>query len=202
MTIGAYLSRIDVYGTETVQDYAYTREISYSKNISLDENIDDDTFKNIIESNCNVDIYLAGSVRNCGGNLTNGLDLVNQYVLIILHQTLTDRVLSVLANKVKGQTGVNIIHTTIVSEMDRYLLNGYLNTDRIWNRESVEITYNGQSYSIIEADTPLDSGYKVVILPISSLSDDDIKNHSVPPIYVILSDSYGIRYVTINGDVI
>lgn len=202
MTIGAYLSKINVYGVGTVQDYAFTRELSYSENVKLDEDITDEEFKQIMDANCNIDINLAGAVRNCGGNLTNGLDLVNQYVLIVLHQTLTDRILATLTNKIKGQTGLASIHTVMASEMDKYVVNGYLSLDKIWNKESVEITYNNQSYSIIESNTPLNSGYKIVILPFTSLTEDDIKKHALPPIYVILSDSYGIRYVTINGEVI
>lgn len=202
MTIAAYLSKIDVYGTNTVQDYMYTVEQSYDSNIDLASDITDEVYSNIIDANNNVDIYLSNAVRNCGGNLTNGLDLVNQFVLIILHQVLTERVLAILASKVKGQIGLAAIHTAMANEMTNFIRNGYLSTDEIWTDETKSVSYNGLTYDIIEKNTALTAGYKIVILPIMSLSETDKIKHSTPPIYIVLADSEGIRCATINGEAI
>ena len=56
--------------------------------------------------------------------------------------------------------------------------------------------------ALIEKNTPLTLGYRVVVLPYSSLSEDDKQNHKCPPIYIFLAESYGIRSITINGEVI
>lgn len=196
MTIAAYLSNINVYGIDTVQDYAFTKE-----NIT-EENIDDSTYESIISNNMNVDLYLANAVRNLGGNLKDGKDIVNEYVLIILHQTLTDRLVNLLAQKLKGPKGLAAIHTCMAQELAKYVTNGYLTTSKVWTNPTLTTTYNNQTYMIIEENTPLLLGYQTSILPMSALTDEDKANRKTPPIYVILATSYGIRQITINGEVI
>ena len=69
---------------------------------------------------------------------------------------------------------------------------------------------NKKSFTIIGGDDRqlylgeclLKNGYIVKILPISSLSSTDKSNHSTPPIYIIIADQYGIRKITINGEII
>lgn len=197
MTIAAYLTRINVYGANTVNDYAFTAE-----NITA-ENITDESYKLIINNNENVDIYLANAVRNCGGNCKDGIDIVNNFVRIILHQTLTNQLISLLTEKIKNSSGVAKIYTTCCAELDKYLINGYLSTDKVWTDDDYVVTKpNGVSYTIIEKGTPLLNGYNVTVLPLTSLTDDEIKAHKSPDIYIVIADQYGIRKITINGEVI
>ena len=197
MTIAAYLTRIDVYGANTVNDYAFTPEKI------KEENITDESYKLIINNNENVDIYLANNVRNCGGNCKDGIDIVNNYVRIILHQTLTNQLISLLSEKIKNSNGVAKIYTTCCAELDKYLINGYLTTDKVWTDDDYIVTKpNGVTYTIIEKGTPLLNGYNVTVLPLTSLTDDEIKAHKAPDIYIIIADQYGIRKITINGEVI
>lgn len=196
MTIAAYLTKLSIYGTDTIHDYAFTAE-----NITAEAN-DDAVLGSVLEKNMNVDMTLVNAVRNLGGNLTNGLDIVNQYVLIVLQQTVTDRLLSLLTQKIKGQSGISAIYTAIAGELGRYVTDGYLVTDKVWTDETKTVSYNGKTYVLIEKNTPLTLGYRVVVLPYGSLSEDDKKNHKCPPIYIFLAESYGIRSITINGEVI
>lgn len=196
MTIAAYLTKLDIYGNDTIKDYAFTTE-----NITAEVN-DDTVLGNVLDNNMNVDMLLADSVRNLGGNLTDGTDIVNQYTLIVLHQTVTDRLLNLLTQKIKGQSGVSAIYTTIAGELGRYLTNGYLTTDKTWTDSTKTISYNGKTYTLIEENTPLRLGYKITVLPLSSLTEEDKKAHKCPPIYIFLAESYGIRSITINGEVI
>lgn len=195
MTVAAYLSNIDVYGINTVQDYAFTKE-----NITPEEQ-NDDLLESILQT-ANVDMMLAGTVRNLGGNLTNEYSLVNQFCLIVLHQTVTERVLNLLTQKIKGNDGLTALHSVISQELGKYVTSGYLSTDKIWKDKDLTITYNNQSYTIIKQGTSLSLGYKIAILPLTSLTDEDIANKKTPPIYIILSESYGIRMVEISGEVI
>ena len=195
MTIAAYLSKIDIEGIETVHDYDFTLENVESV---LDDNT---TFETLQENNINVDIYLAGAVRNIGGNTCDGHDLVNEYMLICLHQTLTNAVLQALTTKVKGNSGLSVIKTYMIQELNKYVTNGYLATDKLWKFDTMSVSYNGGTYTIIEKNTPLLAGFKIVILPYNSLNETDIQNKKTPPIYVIIADAYGIRKVTINGEV-
>lgn len=199
MTIAAYLSRINVYSIDSIFDYAFTQEKI------IPEELTDSTFGNILDHNMNVDINLANVVRNCGGNCKDGEDLVNNYVRIILHQTLTDNLIDLLTQKIKSTTGLSKIYTVIAQELQKYLTSGYLTTDKFWQEEDLVVTYpqvGGKQYTIIEKGTPLTNGYLIKILPFTALSEADKTNHSAPPIYIIIADQYGIRHLTINGEVI
>lgn len=196
MTIAAYLSKINVYDTDSVHDYMYTAEVID------DEDISDSDYERIIQANMNVDISLAGTVRNCGGNLTDGSDLVNSYVLILLQQTVTSRLTQLLSQKIKSSDGLAKIYAVISQELNNYLSCGYLTTDKIWIDPDLTVAYNNEIYTIVETGTALTDGYLIKVLPFSSLSDSDKFSHKTPPIYLVLASQYGIRAITINGEVI
>lgn len=197
MTIAAYLTTIKIYGSDTIKDYAFTKET-----IKAETN-DDTILGNVLDNNMNVDMTLANATRNLGGNMTNGYDLVNEYTLIVMHQTISSRLVSLLTEKIKGNSGTSAIYTAIASELGRYITNGYLAQDKVWTDETKTYTDSkGKTYTLIEQNTPLTLGYKIAVLPFSSLSDEDRAAHKCPPIYIFVADSYGIRNITINGEVI
>lgn len=210
MSIAAYLSQINVYGVDTVYDYAYTVEpvlkdlTDPSSPVVLydAEDISDDTYGTIITNNMNVNVYLAGAVRDCGGNLKNGADVVNSFVRIILHQTLTGRLIALMTEHLKGTSGLGKIYATTSQELEMYKTAGYLSTDKIWTDNTLKVTYNNVTYTIIEKGTALTNGYLVKVLPYAALTDQQKALHQAPPIYVIIADQYGIRSITIQGDVI
>lgn len=196
MTICAYLSRINVYGVSTVNDYMYTAESI------AEEVLTDDQYETISTNNINVDTYFGGNVRNLGGNLKNGADLTNSFVRIILHQTLTERLIELLVTKIKNADGIGKIYATISKELENYRTCGYLSSDKIWSDKTMIVTVNGTQYTIIEEGTPLINGYFVKVLPMSALTENDIAERKAPPIYVIIADQYGIRAITVNGEII
>jgi len=198
MSIAAYLSKINVYKVDSINDYAYTKEFEALENTTA-TNTD---VQNAIANHYNVDIQLANSVRNIGGDMKNGLDLVNHYVLIILHQTLQDRLVDLLSQKIKGTSGISAIYSTATSELNKYVTSGYLTNDKIWTNPTLKVEKEGVSYTIIEQNTPIINGYYIKILPLSSLSAEDKAAHKAPYIYIILSTSYGIRLIEIEGEVI
>lgn len=195
-TIGAYLSKIKVYATNSVHDYCYT-----SENIDGSD-VDDNTYDTLNDKNINFDYKIAGSVRNIGGNLTDGKSLINEFMLIVLQQTVTERLLALLGTKLKGSTAIARIRSTISDELNYYVKNGYLALDKVWTDDDWDIPYNSSTYTIIESNTPLTTGYLVEILPLASISDEDRKDHRCPPIYIVLADSWGIRKVSLTGQVI
>lgn len=196
MTMAAYLAGIDVYGIDTVYDYMYTAE-----NIE-EEVLTDAQYETLSLNNINVDNYLAGSVRNLGGNLKNGADITNSFVRIVLHQTLTERLLETLVNKIKNSSGVGKLYAAICNELANYRTCGYLSTDKIWTDKTLSVVVNNKPYEIIAQGTPLINGYHVVILPLTALTENDKALRKAPPIYVIIADQYGIRKVTVNGEII
>ena len=203
-TVAAYLSNINYYETDTVHDYMFTVE-NYTTQAGLtNEGIDltNEQYLDLISNNYNVDIDIANSIRNMGGNCKDGEDLVNNFSRIVLHQTLTERLVELLAQKLKSTSGISKIYATICSELERYKNAGYHTTDKIWTKEDLKISRNGVTYTIVEKGTPLTNGYIVTILPMTALTDEERAERSAPPIYVILADQYGIRKMTISGEII
>ena len=199
MTIAAYLSRVDVYKSNDVKDYAFTQEILNTSNFPSNMN---SYVKHAIDKHKNITIDINGVNRNLGGDLTTGEDLINKYVLIILHQTLSQRVFEVLTQKLKGNECVTALYSAMSRELNRYLNSGYLSVDKVWTDDDLTIVKNNVTYTLITQGTALVTGYKITILPFASLDPTEIAAHKLPYIYVVLGDSYNIRKATINGETI
>ena len=197
MTMAAYLSQLDISENDAVQDYMFTAEKITPENES------DDIYDKLIAGNYNVDIVLSGVVRNCGGNCSNGDDLINNFTRIILHQTLTDSLLDLLTQKIKLSTGISKIYAVITNELEKYKYCGYLTTDKVWEDEDLKVVgADGITYTIISKGEALLNGYVIKVLPNSAMTKNDKALHNTPPIYVILADQYSIRKITINGEII
>lgn len=201
-TVLAYYSKIDIYKPNVANDYAFTLEKFTSLGNDLKEKYyteNNSNVVNVINNNLNIDAILDQSnIRNIGGNDIAGQELTNQYMLILLHQTLSQRLLQVLINKIKyNDIGVATILGAINQELNRYVNNGYLYQDKIWTDS--DLYY--KNTLIINENTPLTTGYKVVILPFSTLEPADIKAHKLPDIYILIGDSYFIRQINITGEV-
>lgn len=199
MTMAAYLTRVNINGNNTVFDYAFT-----SENIAINTSpaIDDTLFDVLMGFNLNFNIPLAGVTRNVGGNMSSGRPLINEFMLIVLHQTVTDELLILLTSKIKGNQALSAIRAIITQELNRYITNGYLDTNKIWVNEDWVVTHNAQSFTIITQGTPITLGYWIQVLPWSALDASDRAERKAPPIYLVLADSYGVRKIEVNGKVI
>lgn len=190
-SIAAYLSQIDVYSIDSVKDYMFTNE----SNGMEAEDVSDVNYNSLITNNYNVDIDLQGNVRVCGGNCKDGDSLSNNFIRIVLHQTLTSRLVSLLATKISGSNGVGKIYATLIDELGYYKANGYLSTEKVWTKD--DLIVNG--VKVIEKGTPLVDGYYIKVFPVTSTV---ISTKSAPPIYIIIADQYSIRVINIVGEVI
>lgn len=197
MAMAAYLCRINVDKENTVFDYMFTPE-----SITAESNLTDAEFGSLITYNYNVDIRLANAVRNMGGNCKDGADFTNNYVRIVLHQTLTDSLVNLLSQKIKGTSGISQIYSAIAQNLENYRLCGYLTTDKIWTYDDLDVIRNGQTYNVIKKGDALVNGYIIKVLPMSALTENEKLKRSAPPVYVVLADQYGIRKITISGEVI
>ena len=196
MTMAAYVSQIDVYKQNTVNDYAFTSE-------TIDfEDITNEQLTTILNNNMNVDVSLGNVSRDVGGNLKDGSDLVNTFVRLVLHQTLTNRLLDLLVQKIKNSTGVAQIYSAITQELEAYRSSGYYSLDKVWEADDLSVVLNQQQYTIITKGTALIDGYYVKVMPYASLIEQERAARKAPYIYIILADQYGIRQITINGEVI
>ena len=209
MTILAYLSKINAYGENTVNDYSFT--IESIDDMTVEDALSQETEKNVytddkivgtcMENNINIDTVLANNIRNVGGNLSSGIDLVNYYMMIVLQQTVEASVVNVLSDKLSGAEGTAIIYNAIVTQLNKYNRSGLIAAGN-WKDEDWSITFNGDTYTVASANERFVLGYKVLVVPFASLNSEQISAHECPPIYIALTNKYGIRKVTINGEVI
>lgn len=190
----AYFTKLKLDEANSLKDYMFTTEV-VADNACID---DDNVVKQVIQYNYNADIKLGGVATNIGGNDTAGNDLSNQFALLVLHQTLSEKLLQVLQSKIRyDQVGVSKVLNAITGELNRFRNCGYLTTDQVWKEDALYY----KNYKIIDTNTPLINGYHVVILPFESLSDTQRKAHQFPDIYILAADSYSIRLISIDGQV-
>lgn len=201
MSCAAYMTQVSIDLSRSIQDYCYTIEdVSMFSGAVQDNN---DTFVSLVNKQFNVDTTLVNNVRNIMGNTISGYDMMNYYVRIILTQTLTDRIVGVLASKIKfDRTGINKVVNAITQELNIYKSNGYLNTEYIWTEDDLYYSFNGVDYLVCSRNTPLKMGYKFIVLPITSLTQEQREQHVFPPVYVLIADSMSVRQIVINGDAI
>lgn len=200
MAIAGYLADIQFYGSSTVKDICYTTTSTLAD--SGDNEINDTIYDRlqILHYNC---IYpLGGTNRIIGGDNTSGLSLVNDYSLIVCHQTLTENLTQLLSYKLSGSTGMSRILATLTEELQNYVTNGYLVPGKVWNDPTLTIAYNGQTFTVITQGTQVLKGFIVYAIPYYAISDTDRAAHKTTPIYVILSTSDGIRQISVDGTAI
>lgn len=200
MAAAAYLTQVNISNSKTIADYCYTIEnVSMFEGSVVDDN---DLVVSLANKHFNVNTTLVNATRNIMGDTISGLDMMNYYIHIILTQTLTERIMTVLASKIKyDKSGVNKVINAMIQELDIYKNNGYLSIDDIWTEEDLYYTFNNVDYLVCKRNTPLTTGYKITILPLSSLTTDQKQAHVFPPIYVLISDSISIRQIVISGDI-
>lgn len=202
MAAAAYLSQIEPGRPSSVQDYAFTIEDLSMFTASQLPVIDNSTGVTLARNHFNFDTDLVNATRNFPGDALSGADIVNYYMKILLTQDLTDRLAALLVSKIKfNQSGINRVMNVISQTMNTYIDNGYLNTDFIWTGEDITYTFNGREYLVCSKNTPFAKGYKCIVLPLASLTDEQRERHAMPPIYMVLADQTGIRSILINGDV-
>ena len=196
----AYYTQINIYAADSTEDYCYTKE-KYDEDTSgttynfvFDDN---DFVKLAMQLDINVDINLSNSVRVIGGNDTAGYSLTNQYMLLVMHQTLTGRLIDLLTTKIKyNAQGLGLVLNVISAELNKYVNNGFLSTNKTWT--DGDLYYDG--YLIVNDNTLLNLGYKVSILPFESLTEEEIAAHQLPKIYILIADTYSIRKIVVNGE--
>lgn len=201
LSIGAYLSNINIDINNSVKDYAFTTESLVNEEDLVSDNKLAESLMSL--KNINFITNIANDNRNIGGDDSNGNSIVNTFVNIMMHQTVSERLMKVLAGKVKYDVnGLNIISANLNQELQRYVSCGYLNTMKQWTDDSWIVNENGINYTVISKNTALDKGFKFVVLPFSSLTSNEKAEHKLPKIYIVIADSYSIRSITISGEII
>lgn len=195
MAIAGYLSSINVYDEDDVKDYDFTIEKGFENDKAISDKIttESDT-SSLADISINFDMYIADEMRNIGGNLTNGNSVVDEFILIVLQQLVTDNVMKTLSSKIKGQSGISAIRTSISEILNNFVSSGYLVTDMLWTDKDLYITNSLTSKSelVISKNTPITTGYHIHMF---KMGDDRRSVNS----YIVLPTAKGIRYVDIQG---
>ncbi len=217
MSIAAYLTRIDINSMNGVKDYCYTVEAttpdinctdSDDKTATADSSgyeskeIDDDLHDILKGCHFTFTHYLANDNRAIGGDTCAGYSFVNEYVSIIVHQTITNALINLLTSKPSSTNICGLINSVISSDLNKYVTNGYLTTNKVWPDDTLTITKNGVTYDIITTGTQLAKGYYITTLPLSSLTASERANHKAPTSYVVLAEDDAIRMIDVLGEII
>lgn len=188
MNMAAYLTQIDFTKANTVLDYMFTEE---SNTVALNDS--DTTFNYVKNNNFNGVFNVANKYINIGGNCCDGNSLVNSFALIALQNTMTVKVYELLLKKLKyNSTSISRFSSVISDVLDDYITNGYIANQTAWSGNDIVI----DDYILVEKGEVLYNGYKVYI---GDYDSDKMESGTLPDIYVILTDSNGIRYINIKG---
>lgn len=209
-SIAAYLTKIDLDENNSVNDYMFTEEVveNYSYTNSGDTItmnytqyiVDEDSqLTALLNKNYNVNVTLRDSIRVIGGNALNSSDLVNEYMLLVLQQTLTEKLVDLLNTKIKyNSLGLTKINGVMIRELNRYVNNGFLIPNKVYEEKEDIMDVTGSTV-LLTKGAKLISGYKYYIAPFSTLSEADKEDHLLPSITLLLSDGYSIRKITVDG---
>lgn len=195
-TVLAYYTQFKIYSANSAKGYNFTAESVVDDDKML---VTDNTDATACMTNhLNYDMYLANSVRNIGGDDVLGNDLTNLFMRIVLQQFLTARLVILLASKIKYDArGVVAVSNTIANELNRFVANGYINSEKIWEDEDLYI----DNELIVSQGSPLTGGYTIHISGFDTLTASDRAAHKFPQVYILYGDSYDIRKIVIKGEV-
>lgn len=210
MTIAAYLSKMKCY--EEIADYDFTEEYQLKEDLSDLKYIEGGNPYNTVGNDktiateestegsiqyiaYNFEMKVGNKYLNIGGNTVDGNSLVEQFVTIVLTQTVTEKVFNALSTKLVGQSGLAAIRTAMAAELDRYVTSGFLTTTKVWMEPNLIVTNKvrpDETETVITKNTPLSSGYYIHLF---KLSEDGRRVYA----FILLPTTKGIRYVEVDG---
>lgn len=187
----AYYTKILLNDARTIRDYMFTAET-----VDDGSQLTDDTdVKACIQNNINCDAYLAGSIRNIGGNDSTGEDITNLFMRIVLQQALSNTLLNLLASKIKlNQNGIISVKNACSAVLQRFVNNGYIDPEKLWTEPDLYIDNN----LVVAQDTPLTGGYLIYV---GKITKQNIADRQIPNVYILYGDSVGVRKIVVSGEV-
>lgn len=187
----AYLANIDISIADSVKDAAFTAVKGFSAT-----DVQQYVATSYQESNgVTVVAYLAGDYRILGGDDGAKQSIVNQFMQIVLTEELTNQLLNLLTSKIRlDSNGIASVKAACSRVLNKFVTNGYISTEKAWNNSDLYI----DSELVAAENTPLIDGYKIHVGPIT---EDNIANHQMPPVYILYGDQVGVRKIVVTGEV-
>lgn len=195
--IGAYFSKVDLNGTDSIQDYNFTSEVGPAAEVLTDTEYD-----NLIGKNYNFVATIGNKTLNWGGNIASGVGLDTIFGTIAVENDVTDAALDIVtAKQYFTEAGVNNIVTVIKDSIVRYVSNGFIAPDSTYLGQDQVLNYNGIDFPTIRNGQTLSLGYLVFTIPVANVSAADKAARKLPPISVFINARGSIRRIDINGEV-
>lgn len=206
LLVGAYFSQIDTSEVDSIKDYNFTPE---NLNGGQFEDIDQSTFDSLINTPTNgyynVICKVANRVVNIGGNYCSqdGVSLALDFGASCIEHDLNysnmELLLGKLALNADGQTK---LINGIRAQLQKYVDDGFLETDATYQGETKTVSYGGKKYTVIKEGDVLPLGYKLFYVPINAISAADRAAKRFPYIYVALQSVHGARLIQVNGSIL
>lgn len=211
LLIGAYFTRINLDGEDTIKDYCYTREIVIADKEKLGaEEVTQAQFEVLVNNPEGEEGYynfidkIGADVVNFGGNYANikTLPIHTDFGAIAIENDITYSVLELMIGKqYLTDAGLANVKAAIHNQLQRYKTNGYLNPGASYSGEDLVIKYNSRTFNVIKKGTILSQGFYVYTIPVVNISDADRASKKFPPIYVVMETQSGARVVEITGEI-
>ena len=189
----AFTTQIRLDGFNTIEDYCYT----------------DENGLEIIDSKGHYDTWITkynfvdkvgNKVLNFGGNLYNGTSIDSDFGVTCIENDIAYALLDIVTSKIRiTPTAQTRVVTAINTVLNRYINNGLILSNSVYNGEDMFIKYNEKTYSIIHKGTTLLNGYYVFTVPVSAISVEDKQNKKFTPIIVVIMTSAGARTISVTG---
>lgn len=189
----AFTTQIRLDGFNTIEDYCYTDEDGLE---IIDSKGHYDTWitkYNFVEK-------VGNKVLNFGGNLYNGTSIDSDFGVTCIENDIAYALLDIVTSKIRiTPTAQTRVVTAINTVLNRYINNGLILSNSVYNGEDMFIKYNEKTYSIIHKGTTLLNGYYVFTVPVSAISVEDKQNKKFTPIIVVIMTSAGARTISVSG---
>lgn len=183
----AYLSTIDFNVADSVKDVEFTQVIENSGKVAKQNStIADSTYAAEIAG---IGYILGGFVKD------TTYTIVNEFARNCMIQLIRETVFNVLASKIRvDNAGIRAVKNAVSRVLTKFVNNGYISTNKMWADADL---YNGNEL-IVAHNAPLANGYVVYTDPISA---DNIKEKTLPTIYILYGDQVGVRKIVVTGEV-
>lgn len=189
----AFTTQIRLDGFNTIEDYCYTDEKGLEV---IDSKGHYDTWitkYNFVEK-------VGNKVLNFGGNLYNGTSIDSDFGVTCIENDIAYALLDIVTSKIRiTPTAQTRVVTAINTVLNRYINNGLILSNSVYNGEDMFIKYNEKTYSIIHKGTTLLNGYYVFTVPVSAISVEDKQNKKFTPIIIVIMTSAGARTISVSG---
>ena len=122
-------------------------------------------------------------------------------MIVLLEKRLKIELFNLLTLKYNKSEIQSQLNNIITNE-----LNNFYNIEAIesgfYRDKDYSINYNNYNFKIINQNEYLNKGYKLYIVDILKISEEDNKNHKMTPVVIVLNMQKQIRFIELDMEII